>query len=396
MRKIFLLLFGAVFIMGATTRTQDGDALISADHTKTWTMPAATDTMVGRASTDTLTNKSISGSTNTITNVSLTTGVTGTLPLGNGGTNATTKAGAFDSLSPMTTGGDVIYGGTSGTGTRLANGTSGQVLTSSGGTAAPSWTTVVTSSSTIATKTANYTLVSGDGTTIVDATSGGFTITLASASSVSGQRFVIKRKDSVIANQVTITGTIDGASDWKLYTVNETLEVQSDGTSYYQIKHDTETAWSSTATITITGTTTNPTKASSVVVDTIRWRRHGNMAEIWLSYKHTSATGTAAGSGDYEFATPTNLTMDTTDISLYTTVLGNSAPSSPNNIGHGSAVNGTTNSPCIISAYDSTHVRILPYGNTANGSVASGNFAITGATIAYHATYMAPISGWKP
>jgi hypothetical protein len=41
------------------------------------------------SSTDTLTNKSISGSTNTITNVSLTSGVTGTLPVANGGTGIT-------------------------------------------------------------------------------------------------------------------------------------------------------------------------------------------------------------------------------------------------------------------------------------------------------------------
>ncbi len=43
--------------------------------------------------------------------------------------------------NPMTTGGDLIYGGTSGTPLRLANGSSGQVLTSNGGTSAPSWQT---------------------------------------------------------------------------------------------------------------------------------------------------------------------------------------------------------------------------------------------------------------
>jgi len=40
----------------------------------------------------------------------------------------------------MTTAGDVIYGGASGVPTRLANGSNGQVLTSSGGTSAPTWT----------------------------------------------------------------------------------------------------------------------------------------------------------------------------------------------------------------------------------------------------------------
>jgi hypothetical protein len=41
--------------------------------------------------------------------------------------------------NPMTTGGDIIYGGGSGAPTRLANGTAGQILQSNGTTLAPSW-----------------------------------------------------------------------------------------------------------------------------------------------------------------------------------------------------------------------------------------------------------------
>jgi hypothetical protein len=63
--------------------------------------------------------------------------VTGTVAIANGGTGQTTKAAAFNALSPMTTAGDIIYGGTSGTGTRLGIGTNGQVLTLAGGL--PSW-----------------------------------------------------------------------------------------------------------------------------------------------------------------------------------------------------------------------------------------------------------------
>lgn len=45
------------------------------------------------------------------------------LPIANGGTASTTAAAAFNALSPMTTLGDIIYGGASGAGTRLAGNT---------------------------------------------------------------------------------------------------------------------------------------------------------------------------------------------------------------------------------------------------------------------------------
>jgi hypothetical protein len=92
---------------------------------------------VTEAGTQTLTNKTINGSSNTITNVSLSTGVTGTLPIANGGTGNTTAGAAFNALSPITTTGDLIIGNGSNSATRLAIGANGYVLTSDGTTA--SW-----------------------------------------------------------------------------------------------------------------------------------------------------------------------------------------------------------------------------------------------------------------
>lgn len=71
----------------------------------TVTMPSSFATLTG---SQTLTNKTISGASNTITNVSLTSGVTGTLPIANGGTGTTTKpsfAAYCSSSTTITTGG---------------------------------------------------------------------------------------------------------------------------------------------------------------------------------------------------------------------------------------------------------------------------------------------------
>jgi hypothetical protein len=71
----------------------------------------------------TLTNKTISGASNTITNVSLATGVTGTLPVANGGTGAATL-----------TANNVLLGNGTSALQVVAPGTSGNVLTSNGTT----------------------------------------------------------------------------------------------------------------------------------------------------------------------------------------------------------------------------------------------------------------------
>lgn len=104
-------------------------------------LPAATGLITLNDNTATLTNKTINGSNNTITNVSLTTGVTGTLPLGNGGTGQTSAQAAINSLmaaSGALSQGDVFYyNGTNVV--RLAAGTNGHYLQTQGAGANPQW-----------------------------------------------------------------------------------------------------------------------------------------------------------------------------------------------------------------------------------------------------------------
>lgn len=111
----------------ATKKIKFQASSISAGTTRTATMPDADLIIVGTTTAQTLTNKSISGATNTLSNVNLASQVTGTLPIANGGTGQVTANPAFNALAPTTTKGDLIAYST--VNDRLAVGTNGFVLT---------------------------------------------------------------------------------------------------------------------------------------------------------------------------------------------------------------------------------------------------------------------------
>lgn len=121
-----------------TNKTLSSPAIDFILNGGTLTLPTSTDTLVGRATTDTLTGKTIDGALNTLT-VRLGSDVTGQLPIANGGTGQSTSTAAFNALSPLTTAGDLLYGGVAGAGTRLAAGGATQVLH---GGAIPTWSAV--------------------------------------------------------------------------------------------------------------------------------------------------------------------------------------------------------------------------------------------------------------
>jgi len=79
------------------------------------------------------------GGTNIATTGTITTGTWAAtdVAVAHGGTGASTATGGFDALSPMTAEGDILYGGSSGTVTKLAKGSDTQVLTLSSGV--PIW-----------------------------------------------------------------------------------------------------------------------------------------------------------------------------------------------------------------------------------------------------------------
>jgi hypothetical protein len=157
------------------TNLVSGSGTLTLNTTGTITVPNATDTLVGKATTDTLTNKTLtspsiggtvsggatysspvlvtpalgtpaSGVMTNVTGIPLGTdaSLTGTLSIAKGGTGQTAKAAAYNALSPTTTKGDIeVFDGSNNI--RLAVGTDGQVLAAASAQASGlQWTSPLT------------------------------------------------------------------------------------------------------------------------------------------------------------------------------------------------------------------------------------------------------------
>jgi hypothetical protein len=141
------------------------------------------------------------------------------------------KVAIYDDSSGAT--GDLYYRDGSGNFVQLPVGATGKTLRVASGI--PAWTDPTFATST---KTSNYTIGATDTVVFANATSGNVTITLPTASGVSGYRFYVKRIDSsgnTCAVARSGSDTIDGQTSINLDAQYTSLTLVSDGSAWYII-----------------------------------------------------------------------------------------------------------------------------------------------------------------
>lgn len=232
-----------------------------------------------------------------------------------------------------------------------------------------------------------------------------FTSTLPTAVGVAGKRYKFVHAGTT-ATQVYTLATTSGqtiggiaSGSYALYTNGEVLEIESDGANWIIVGRVTETKWISAGTITVHATTTNPTKGNTQTVDTVLWRRVGDSAQVRMYFRQTSATGSAAGSGDYKFLIPTSIgTIDTAKCSAYATVEGwGSYYANGFAVGRFDNGNGSVDLTGLVVVFDSSYVRCFSREVSANvGAVGSAGYGLTDANVFYSLDFTIPITGWQP
>lgn len=189
----------------------------------------------------------------------------------------------------------------------------------------------------------------------------------------------------------TIGGIASGS--YALYTNGESLRLMSDGTNWLILSHRAETAWSANATSTLVMTT--GVKGTGTVVDIVRWRRRGQVAEFYFEYSHTVA-GTGA-SDIIKITVPGGLTMDSSLIALNSST-DTSGLQSPGVL-KGSAglrVTATAGAVGNVVAVTTTTVKLSTYGTSGTAAWGTSTCNLSSAALGVSAWWEAPITGWQP
>lgn len=255
-----------------------------------------------------------------------------------------------------------------------------------GSTAVPSWSYTSQASTLNPALVGSYYKLSG----------ASFTITLPTAAGIPGQGFTFEHLGTSLTQVYTFNTTsgqtIGGVASgsYALYTSGEVLYLVSDGANWMIAEHKTATGLTS-ATTTITGSTSNPSKGTTTA-DTITWRRVGQYVHIVVKFRQTVAG--SAGTGDYQFSMPANLSIDTTITGTDTTVYGAGVFAPQNLFGTAYASNATAFAAGGVIIKDSSTIKIGLTGSS--GVVSSGVISLSNTNVFYGIDVYLPISGWQP
>lgn len=157
---------------------------------------------------------------------------------------------------------------------------------------------------------------------------------------------------------------------------------------------NTNLDWMDGGAVVITATTSNPTKGTTTT-DKFWWKKVGEDGDFRMEFLET--TDGTAGSGDYLFALPAGLQIDTGKITPNSTVVGNASAFSMtgvvgtctvSSLDAASALSG------VVVVYDSTHVRCVGTDQSQPGAIGSGFYGLDFKP-SFMMSFRAPILGWK-
>lgn len=296
----------------------------------------------------------------------------------------------FDGLSPQTTKGDLIGRTTVGA-TRVPVGTDNTFLKADSSNAlGVVWASPAGANLDVKTLTGATTLTTANDVVLVSGTT--FPVGLFSAASNSGKLVRLVKTDGILT-PISITGT--GFLGMTLCTQNESIDIICDGTTFWPMEHKTMAGMTNVGGMTIGAITSAPTKGLTLLVDKCVWSRSGNLCTVYYEYAQNNAG--SAGTGNYLFSLPGGIALDTTIVTLGTTISTVTQNHTQYGVFNGFAAAGSQGSAVYAIPYTATQFRLAGlFGGAANTVSSAGSWPLSSNSLYFGGWVTFPVAGWSP